>query len=333
MEIASERMFWFWTTGVFAHLEGAVYYSIGTATGLALMRRYNVTSWWSLVLVTPVVAFVIEGVITPIIYTAGPFVPIFPAWFSFWHGLLAFVGLVFGVRSLLLRQAWKQLTAAAVGLGTFWAVWSSTLWLPENVNDPELMEGHSGALHVLDPGEFARYAGVMTAVFVIGHLLLGFVWPRLGRSSGRSGWLDPREWVVLAVVVAIVIGWTVTVPWAAPMFALYCWIQIVGLRWHRKGAGGATSLIDQLHGRVRLVSVLPLLLMAPTAAGVYTALWELDPSESVVRFVMYATIAVQTVAGFVLVVKALVRARRQSASTAELDAETRDPALAARTLQ
>lgn len=317
MAVGSERMFWFWTPGLTEHFEVAAFYAMATAAGVALMRRFNVTSWWSLMLVTPVVAFVVEGSITPVIYTGGPMVPVFPAWFTFWHGMLSLVGLVFVARRMLLDEAMLRLSVVSIALGGFWALWSATLRLPENVNDAELVEATGALLQVLNPVEFTRYVFVMTAVLIVAHWLIGFVWPSAGRSSGRTGALGWRERAAFGLVMLGVVVWTFAVPWALPMFAAYCWIQLKGLRWHRASVNPtAVSLIDQLAGRVRLRALLPLLLMAPTAAGSYALLWDFDPADPTLRVIMYGTITAQGLIGVVVATKALLRARRISASSA-----------------
>lgn len=316
MVIGSERFFWYWSTSVTAQAEGALFYSAATAAGLALMRRYHVTDWWSLLLVTPVIAFVVEGVITPVIYSAGP-IPFFPAWFSFWHGVLAFMGLVFGLRHLVLHRPRWMTALAAAGLGLFWGLWSITLLLPENVNDEELMPHHGGSLQILDPAEFAVYAGVMTAVLLAAHAVIGFVWPKVGRSSGRTGRLDLREGLVAAVCLFFAGAWTISVPWALPMLLAYCWVQIKGLRWHRSSTTPDTSsLLDRLQGRPGFGALAPLALMAPAAALTYQLLWSASLSDTAIRVIMYGTIVVQALAGAVLVVMALLRARRLRTSTA-----------------
>lgn len=315
--VGSERMFWFWTPALTAHFEVAGFYAIATATAVLLMQRFNITSWWSLMLVAPVVAFVVEGAITPVIYTGGPFVPVFPAWFTFWHGMFSLIGLVFVVRRLLLDESRIKLSALSVAVGGFWALWSTTLRLPENVNDSEMEEIVGGPLDVLDPSQFARYVAVMTAVFIVAHGLIGYVWPALGRSSGRTGALGGAERLVLGFVLAGVALWSFAVPWAIPMFALYCWIQLRGLRWHRAGVDpNAVALLDQLRGRVRLRALVPLALIAPTAAGGYALLWQLDPSNEALAVIMYGTIAAQGLIGFLVAVMALVRARNLSSSSA-----------------
>lgn len=325
MVIGSERMFWFWSTDVPAQLEGAAFYALATASAIALMKRFHVSSWWSFMLVAPVVAFVVEGAITPVIYSGGPFVPIFPAWFSFWHGIFAFGGLVFLVRRLLVDRAMVALSAVATAFGAFWGIWSATLRLPENVNDPELIESSGGPLEVLDPAQFTWYAVVMTTVFIVGHALLGFVWPSAESSPGRTGRLSWGERITFGLVVAWVALWSSVVPWALPMFAGYCWLQLKGLRWHRSSQmdAGKPSLLDQLGGRVPFRVLLPLALMAPSAALVYALLWELDPSVAALQVVMYGTIAVQGLIGFVVGVKALLVARKARPSSSSASSTSR----------
>ena len=97
--VGSERMFWFWSTGLDEHLFVSAFYSVATAVTLWAIDRYRVSTWWSLWLASPLFALVVEGVITPVTYSGGPFVPIFPAWFAFWHGVLAFGVIVVGVIS------------------------------------------------------------------------------------------------------------------------------------------------------------------------------------------------------------------------------------------
>jgi len=315
-------MFWFWAPEAVDHLEIAAFYSLATGAGYLLMRRFRVSSPWSLLLVSPVVAYVVEGVITPVMYTGGPMIPVFPAWFAFWHGVLAFAGLVFGLRRLLLDRAIGALAAVAVGLGLFWGTWSSTLRLPENVNDEELI-ADLGQLTVLEPGGFGAYVVVFTAILIASHWLISFVWPEPEPVRTRpSQVVRGGEWLVGLLCLAGATGWTFVIPWALPMFLAYVGLQVAGLRWYRDrmSAPLPPTLLDQLGGRVSVISLAPLALMAPVAAGTYAVIWALDPSDIALRVVMYTVIAVQGVAGFVVTVMALRRARRTSGSAAVGDA-------------
>lgn len=309
MGVGSERIFWFWSSDPLAHIEVAIFYGLATGSAWVLMRRFQVSSWWSLALVYPILAFVVEGVITPVIYSGGPMVPLFPAWFTMWHGVLSFGLLVVAVRNWLLQHRWRPLLGTAVLTGMFWAVWATTLRLPENVEDEELVSD-LGELVVLGPGAFTVYASIFAAIAMLAHLGLGLVWPAEVMEPPRHRGLTTGEWLLVAVTVIAVGTWTLVVPWAAPMFGIYCWIQIKGLRWHRSvvARSAQSSLLSQLSGRVRVREVLWLAPMAPVAAGGYALLWHLDPSESAIRVTMYSIIAIQAVAGAWISVSALRRA-------------------------
>ena len=300
--VGSERMFWFWSTGVLTHLEVGLFYGIAAAVALWAIERYSVSGWWSLWLATPLFALVVEGVITPVVYSGGPLVPIFPAWFALWHGVLAFGGLVIGVRHLLLSRRTAVLAWASTGLGVFWGLWSTTLWLPENLEDPELLE-ENGVLEILTPSSFTAYAVVFTAVLAIGHVALGWLWPTAFRPARAT----KRFWGALVVVGAAV--WTVAYPWALPMFLAYGWLQIWGLKRHERVA--EPSLFVQLSGPTPLRPVAALIAMPIAAVATYAAMWELDPSPSALRVVMWTTIAIQTIAGFAITGAALRRAGRR----------------------
>ncbi len=305
--VMSERFFWFWSPAPLDHAAVAAFYALPTAAALLVVGRFGVSSTWSLLLVAPVFAYVIEGVLTPILYTGGPFNPFFPAWFTWWHGIMALVLGVFVVRAWLLASRRGLLALASIALGCFWGIWASTLRLPENVEDVELLADHD-QLVVLGPGAFARYAITFTGIFMVAHLVLGFVWPK------TSGPWPTAERVLGGLIAIAVVGWTVALPWALPMFVLYLMVPWRALRWHRDrqlgpGPRSGPDLIAQLRGRVHPGAVAPLALLAPSAWLAYAALWLIDPSDQALRIIMYGTIAAQGVAATVLLVVAVRRVR------------------------
>ncbi|MEM8706807.1 MAG: hypothetical protein AAGE98_10145 [Actinomycetota bacterium] len=316
--VVSERMFWFWSPGLRAHLEVAAFYAIAAGPLVWAIARYRVNSWWSLMLALPLFSLVVEGIITPVVYSGGPFVPIFPAWFAFWHGVLGAGLFVFGIRWMLVEGRTRLLLVTSVGAGLFWALWSTTLWLPENLEDPELIEDSGGPLQLLDPSEFAVYAATFTAVTIVGHVLLHRIWPRTfepSRTTVRVGG---------GVLVLWAAAWTIAIPWALPMFVAYAWLQRWGLRRHERTATGP-GLLARLAGPVRPIHFLALMPMAPVAAGTYAVLWNLDLPLDVPRTFMWSMIAVQTLAGGVLMVRSLRRSGRpDDASSAEND-DTPEP--------
>lgn len=309
--VGSERMYWYWSTGVLEHLEGGVFYGVAAAVGLWAIGRFAVSGWWSLWLATPLFALIVEGVITPVVYSGGPLVPIFPAYFAFWHGVLTFGVLVIGIRSLLLARRTALLAAVAAGLGVFWGMWSTTLWLPENLEDPELVE-HNGVLETLSPSAFTVYAVLFSAILVAGHVALGWLWPSEFRPARATKWF----WGGIVLLGAGM--WTLAYPWALPMFLAYGWLQIWGLRRHERATTGP-DLFAQLTGPTPIRPLAALAPMPVAAAATYAVMWELNPSLTAVRVLMWTTIAVHAVAGLVISVVALRRAgRRPERQIAEL---------------
>ncbi len=287
--VFSERVFWFWTPGLVAHAEGAAYYSLPVAVTVWAVAWFRVSTAWALLLVTPLYAYITEGVLTPVMYSGGPFVPFFPAWFAAWHGLGAIFVLWYWVRRWLLAGAWKLISALAAGVGVFWGVWASTLRLPEHVDDPDMV-ADIGRLTVLGPRDFAIYAALITAVLVVAHLGLDRVWPRqwhVGERSTRAG---------TVIVTMLAAAWTVVIPWALPMFVVYGMLQVRSLRRHRTVSSGP-NIVEQLAGPIDVRHLAPLLLIVPTASASYLALWVASPSELVLRVIYYGIISVQTVIG------------------------------------
>lgn len=314
--IVAERMFWFWSTGVVQHVEVALFYMLPTAVVIWAIERFRVDDRSSLLLAVPLFAYVTEGVITPVLYSGGPFVPFFPVWFSAWHGVMAVGIALVGIRWLAMRRGAGALGAVSISLGAFWGLWATTLRLPENVEDPELV-AENGELIVLDPTAFGRYVVVFVAVLLFGHWAIGYVWPSANASRPTLGrW---STMVVAACVAISVIGWTVAIPWALPMFVAYGGLQVWALRRHRNRAAaalergdelnGGSPLLASLAGPVALRRLAPIALMAPAAWAVYTLVWMVDPSDLAIRVIMYSTIVVQTLVGGWLTVGALIGER------------------------
>lgn len=304
--VTSERVFWFWAPDPRSHWVAAIAYSVGMGPVLWAIGRYRVGSPWSLLLVSPLLAYLIEGVVTPILYEGGPFVPFFPAWFSFWHGILGVIVVWYLMRRWLLERRWEPLLATSIALGIFWATWSTTLWLPEAVEDRAVDQVPGELAPILGPLDFAWYVLAFTVILAAGHWLLGYVWVER---------FEPRRvtrWLFVVAVGAMLVTWTVFVPWALPMFAAYVALQVWGLRRHRDAAVGP-DLLHQLAGRVPLHRLWPLVGIPAAAAPTYALLWEAQPSHELIRgLVYYGTITVQTIIGFVLTAMALVRAFRSA---------------------
>ncbi len=303
--VSSERMFWYWASEPLDHLVVALVYAPAVAGVLWLLSHYGVRDMIGVLLAAPVLGYLVEGVVTPILYTGGPFVPFFPAWFAAWHGGFGIVLLVYCFRRWLIEDARTKLLVASLALGAFWGAWSITMTLPENLEDEELIADQGGPLELLDPGEFAAYAATFTLVLAAAHLVLG-----------RGAWVTSFEpspatrWLWLLITGGVVVAWTFAIPWAAPMFALYAGLQIWALRRRRAVTSGPTVL-EQLDGRVRLVSLAPLAVMPFAAGVVYGLLWAAELPDGAVRAFMYSVIGVQSVVGAGVMVWTLRNSRRR----------------------
>ena len=291
--VGSERMFWYWADSPAALFEGALFYMLPAAAVLMAMRRFEVHSWAGLVLAVPLYAYVTEGAITPVVYSGGP-TPFFPLWFTAWHGLLSFAVLFVVVRQLALSRRTWAMTGLSVALGAFWGTWLITSLLPEQLTDPDLVADH-GVLEAMTPIDFAVYASMVTAFFIGAHVLLNHVWPRpTERLLARA------ERPLIGLYLLLAGAWTAAAPWALPMFVGLCWLQIRVLRRHRSERGATPTLLDTLRGPVAWRNLLPLTLLAPTAALSYWLWWSIEPSETVLNAMYYGTIAIQTIAAAAL---------------------------------
>ncbi len=205
----AERVFWYWTTSPIAHLEVIAYYATSVVAFFWVLHRFAVDDVASLVLALPVFAYMTEGVLTPVLYSGGPFVPVFPLWFTAWHGLFATGAALFGVRWMLLSRRMGMLWSTMIALGVFWGLWSTTLWIPENAQDPELLAQHE-TLELLSATEFAFYAIGFSLLFALGHLVLDRTW--------QTSFDLPRWLRVVGVlwVAMFLISWSFAYLWAIP---------------------------------------------------------------------------------------------------------------------
>ncbi len=311
---ASERVYWYLGgLGFEANIVIALFYMIPTLVMLWVVGSGPSQRLHQVILGGAVFGFVVEGVLTTVIYEDGP-LPVLAALFVGWHGLLSVVAFWYLARKWLLERRRSALATGSALIGAYWGIWSIVYRLPESTEDFE------ESFAVMEPGEFAVYALGVGAIFAIGHWLIGYVWPDDFRLSkwGRRG------------TVALVAGYgslavLVFVPWAPAKLAVLIGTALWLLRRSRTTTSGEPSAVAALQGRVALRDVL-ILMIAPLVAGAaYAGVWAMDLTDDSVEGLMALLVATQVVAGLVAFGWAARRSLRGSQPSEVFDERTVAP--------
>lgn len=292
MVFFSEKAYWY--PQGYAVGELILFYAFPVTACLWAIDYFHVRRLSALVLVAALYAFIVEGVLTPVIYEAGLIDPVMPAYFIGWHGLLSVVFGWYSLRKWLVKGEWPHLMAASLLFGFFWGIWSLTYWLPEN------FAGFS------NPGQwpivaFGLYALTFSLMLIAGHWLLGQIqWPeRLGLSRFE-------KWGVLAVLVFFFA--TLSLPFA-PLGMLKLAVLLAAvflplfLNRQREPVG---SLLGDLGGPVQLRHALILLLMPLMATTVYGFASVLPLDEEIIQTILELTPFFQSLVGAMIFAWALV---------------------------
>lgn len=288
MVIASERVYWY-IGGISADgvLGISLFYMIPAVAALWALGSGPSQRLHQLILGGAVFAFVVEGVLTPVIYEDGP-LPIMAALFVGWHGLFSLVGFWYLTRRWLLDRRRGTIVGAGVAMGIYWGLWSLIYRLPGAFEDFE------EPVSVMDPSEFGSYAIVFGSAFVVAHWLLGFVWPDsfAPQRRGRIAlFVIIGGYFVLAVLPAVF--------WAPLKLAVLLGGALWLLRKSREATADEPSIIESLSGRVRLNDAVLLMVMPICAAVTYAASWSLDPSNDAVQLMMELMVFGQVLSGLV----------------------------------
>jgi hypothetical protein len=310
--LASEKAYWYWSAfTVDSMLALAGFYVLPTMAGLWALALAPAVRLHQVILAGAIFAFVVEGVLTPVVYIDGP-LPVMAAMFTGWHGLIAFVGFWYLVRRWLLARQLRYLASGSLLFGVIWGLWALSSAVVSPLEAEEVADlGFEPAL--LTPGGFLIYAGLVGTSLLLAHWLIGFVWPAQwapGKNSTR----------VLFVVSGLYMGFAVlpAVLWAPLKLAV-----LVGGAWKllrmKGGAAGESgpTILAGLHGRVRFADTAVLLLMALAAAVVYGVVWPLRDSENVMGGVYWSLVTAQIVAGVVALTWAWRRAMRERQAASE----------------
>lgn len=288
--MASERVYWYWA-GFDAEsvLVMGAFYLVPAMAGLWAMALAPARRPSHVVLAGAIFAFVVEGVLTPIVYLDGP-LPVMAMMFTGWHGLVAFAGFWYLIRRWLVDRRSLQLICGSVAFGAVWGVWAVAAALSDAILEDEASDfGFDPALY--DPAEFALYAGLVVSTLAVAHWLIGYVWPtgwRPGKKSTVALFVIAGLYMSVAVLPAVI--------WAPLKLA-----ALIGGTWKllRRADSGehAPSILDGLAGRVRIRDVVLVLPMAASAALTYGLLWQLRDNGGLFDGIYGGLVAIQILAG------------------------------------
>ncbi len=289
----SEKSYWY--IQGFDILGPALFYFFPTAIFLWSIEQFHVRRLGPLFLSAALYGFLVEGILAPILYQDGLF-----GWFHVsytslaWHAPLSVMFGFYFLRQWLLQANWRWLFSGSAAFGLLWGIWSLTFWLPENVNDADLLaEGFD--LGIWSVGKFALFAFTITLVLALAHWLIGYFWQKHfspGKVELGGILLFLAGYFVYGVIIPFPVAWV-----KLPLLLGIVWL---GLRNGRKQES-APSLFVQLQGKIPITRLLPLLLMPLTAVIIYAAALQLQPSETVLRDLIYTPIVfVQTAFGWLL---------------------------------
>jgi len=283
--MASERVYWYWAgLNVGSIVEISLFYLIPVTGALWALAHTKATRVHQVVLGGAFFAFLVEGVLTPVIYSDGP-LPIMAAMFVGWHGIVAFVGFWYLTRRWLLKGRTRLTAIAVAAFGVLWGIWAFV----SAVGDATDIEG--GAI-VLEPSQFAVYALGVGATLAAAHWLIGFVWPTSWRPGKTSTVL-----VALLNVAYMAVAVVLIVPWAPLKLALLLggtfWLMTKGRDTNRD----EPRILDKLAGRVRARDAAVLLLMPLAAAATYGVIWAIGISSAISGTVYGALVIAQVLGG------------------------------------
>ncbi|MDJ0924431.1 MAG: hypothetical protein QNJ77_07710 [Acidimicrobiia bacterium] len=280
---ASERVYWYVGGVSLDSILGiAIFYMIPTLAGLWALGSGPSIRLHQVVLAGAIFGFVVEGVLTAVVYEDGV-LPIMAALFVGWHGLLSVVAFWYLTRRWLLARRRRSLVIGSAAVGLLWGIWSIVYTLPE------ASEGFEAGFTTMDPGGFAIYALVVGLAFAAAHYLIGYVWPKQfqpGKWGSRGIVMLLAAYAATAVLPAV--------PWAPIKFAILVGGSLWLLRRSREAGPEEPSAIAALQGHVRLRDVVLLLVMPVVSATAYSVVWSMELSTAAVEAI-FTTVSLLTV--------------------------------------
>jgi hypothetical protein len=300
MVFFSEKTYWY--IQGYAVIELVLFYAVPIAVCLWVIDILAVNRLSGVILVGGLFGFLVEGVLTTVVYEAGLLDPFLPAYFVGWHGMLSMVFGWYLIRKWLIENRDLKLGIASSLFGIFWGIWSLSYRLPESISE---FEGYIEAGEFWLPGawawnEFAFYTMTFTGMLMFGHWLLGQgLWQKE---------FSLKKWEVLLLlgVVAALFTFQVipVVPFGILKLSALILLVIIPLVIQRKGE--RQSLLEQLEGKIRFSQTLPLLLIPLSASMIYIIAAIFPPPLDLIRISFQTIYTLQAIVGGVLFIWAWV---------------------------
>ncbi len=292
MVFFSEKTFWY--IQGYAIVALVLYYAVPVAACMWVIDFFQVQRLSGVVLVGGLFGFLVEGILTSIVYEGGLLDPVMPAYFVGWHGILS---LVFGwylIRKWLIDGHQKQLVLGSTFFGLFWGIWSLGYRLPESIQEFEayVQAGEAwlpGAWPVLD---FAFFTLVFTGMLMTGHWLLG-------RGTWRRRFtLKNWEIGLLGFIMVFIYAFQVfpVVPFGFLKLAVLIALVVIPLSIQKKRQE-SYCILESLDGQIQFSQTLPLLAIPLVASLVYGLAAVFPPPEDLLRLIFQSIYILQMLVG------------------------------------
>jgi hypothetical protein len=297
--VFSEKVYWY--IQGYGFLELLLYYFFPTYVFLWAIEAFRVRRWAPLFLAAALYGFLVEGVLTPVLYEDGLLGLFHVSYTSLaWHALVSVLFGWYWLRRLLIQGDDRRIMLWSAVFGLFWGLWSLAYWLPENLDDAELLaEGF--ILGKWPVGAFAIYALLFTAALAISHLALARGYWQASFKPSRyeigAAWLAIIAYFIVEVVLAV--------PFAPVKLGALLALVFLPL-WMNRQREPAGSLLAELAKPVAEKKVVLLFVMPLAAIVVYGLAFFLQPDENTLRLMSALPLVwIPTIVGGILFLAAI----------------------------
>ena len=288
----SEKVFWY--IQGYSIVELILFYAVPASVCLWVINTFQVQRLSSLVLVGGLFGFLVEGILTPVLYEGGLLDPVMPAYFISWHGTLSLVLGWYFIRLCLVEGHWKRTLLASMAIGLFWGAWSLVYRLPESIKE---FQGLTEAGESFLPGawpvsDFALYTLIFTGMLAAAHWLLGKgIWQRA---------FPLKKWEIILLGGILILLYLAQVFPVVPLgfLKLTCGVilvlipmRMVQIRTEK------TSILKLLDSHFQAIQLAPLLTLPLFASLVYLLADIFPPSEELLRGAYIGTYTLQSFFG------------------------------------